>query len=263
VTVVGTRQPNAYGAQLSTQLSTDLALEGYSIVSGGARGVDRCAHTAALRAGGASVAVLACGLDVDYPRQHVGMFNQIAESGVVVSEYALGTHPARHRFLTRNRLVAGLSAGTIVTQAANRSGALNTLNWAEVMLNQPMVVPGPVDTALSQGVLHRLRDGRAQPVWTASHVRELVEASSQFHAEVPEQQAMVFGSGTGVQSMSLNQVTVYDAAGLPGGGGGTLRDIQQETGLSIQLVMRTLKELDKQGLITREGDRWVRVDGQE
>ena len=112
-------------------------------------------------------------------------------------------------------------------------------------------------------MLHRLRDGRAQPVWTASHVRELVEASSQFHAEVPEQQAMVFGSGTGVQSMSLNQVTVYDAAGLPGGGGGTLRDIQQETGLSIQLVMRTLKELDKQGLITREGDRWVRVDGQE
>ena len=262
VTVVGTRQPNAYGAQLSTQLSTDLALAGYSIVSGGARGVDRCAHTAALRAGGASIAVLACGLDVDYPRQHVGMFNQIAESGVVVSEYALGTHPARHRFLTRNRLVAGLSAGTIVTQAANRSGALNTLNWAEVMLNQPMVVPGPVDTALSQGVLHRLRDGRAQPVWTASHVRELVEVSSQFHAEVPEQQAMVFGSGTGVQSMSLNQVTVYDAAGLPGGGGGTLRDIQQETGLSIQLVMRTLKELDKQGLITREGERWVRVDGE-
>ena len=67
MTVVGTRQPNAYGAQLSTQLSTDLALEGYSIVSGGARGVDRCAHTAALRAGGASIAVLACGLDVDYP----------------------------------------------------------------------------------------------------------------------------------------------------------------------------------------------------
>src|SRR5699024_4538755 len=110
----------------------------------------------------------------------------------------------------------------------------------------------------------RRRHTRSKRDWSSDVCSsDLVEASSQFHAEVPEQQAMVFGSGTGVQSMSLNQVTVYDAAGLPGGGGGTLRDIQQETGLSIQLVMRTLKELDKQGLITREGDRWVRVDGQE
>lgn len=261
VTVVGTRQPDAYGAEITTQLSTDLALAGYCIVSGGARGVDHRAHTAALRAGGASVAVLACGLDVDYPRQHGRLFEQLADGGVIVSEYALGTRPARHRFLTRNRLVAGLTGGTIVTQAANRSGALNTLNWAEVMLNQTMVVPGPATTALSQGCLHRLRDGRAQPVWTAAHVRELVDTASEFSSELPAQQMLAFDGSNGVENMSLTQVTVFDAAGLPEGTGGTLREIQQDTGLSIRLVMRTLKELEVKGAVTRHGERWVRRVG--
>ncbi len=262
VTIVGTRELDAYGVTVSQTIARDLALAGYGIVSGGARGVDRVAHQAALDAGNSTIAVLACGLEVDYPKQNQALFSQIAEQGVIVSEYPLETRPARHRFLTRNRLVAALSRGTVVTQAGNRSGALNTLNWAEAMLKPTMAVPGSVTSAANQGCLNRIRDQRASLVASAEHVRELVETPSEYAvhmAENPEQPMLNFDASAGADAMSLTQMTVFDATGIRSDNTGQLSRIQQDTGLPVQLVMRTLKELQTLGFVHRDGDRWIKV----
>lgn len=158
--------------------------------------------------------------------------------------------------------MAALSRGTVVTQAGNRSGALNTLNWAEAMLKPTMAVPGSVTSAANQGCLNRILDQRASLVASAEHVRELVETPSEYAAhmaENPEQPMLNFDGSAGVDAMSLTQMTVFDATGIRSDDTGQLSRIQQDTGLPVQLVMRTLKELQTLGFVHRDGDRWIKV----
>jgi DNA processing protein len=148
-------------------------------VSGAAFGIDQAAHRGALAVRGPTVAVLACGVDRNYPAAHEGLLRHIADTGVVVSEAPPGCAPTRVRFLSRNRLIAALCQGTVVVEAAVRSGALNTANWTERVGRVLMGVPGPVTSAPSQGVHQLVRKGAATLVSSGAEVLELVGASGE------------------------------------------------------------------------------------
>jgi DNA processing protein len=158
VAMVGTRNATEYGELVATDMAATLAEQGWGIVSGGAFGIDAASHRGAMAVGGMTVAVLACGVDVPYPRSHHGLFANILECGVLVSELPPGCAPHRQRFLTRNRLIAALAAGTVVVEAAVRSGAKRTATYTRHLGRPLMVVPGPVTSALSVGCHQLLRD---------------------------------------------------------------------------------------------------------
>ncbi|MFT4187605.1 MAG: DNA-processing protein DprA [Aeromicrobium sp.] len=191
VAVVGARSCTTYGAEMAGDIGADLADRDWTVVSGAAFGIDACAHRGALAVGGGTVAVLACGVDVVYPRAHAALLDRIGAHGWIVSEHAPGATPQKHRFLTRNRLIAALSAGTVVVEAATRSGSLNTLHWADRLGRLSMAVPGPVQSQQSQGVHRAIREGEAVLVTSAAEVAEELDgvgwAAREADREVGEQ----------------------------------------------------------------------------
>jgi DNA processing protein len=158
VAVVGTRAATEYGEQVAADLGLGLAERGWTVVSGLAFGIDAAAHRGALAAPGPTLAVLACGADVAYPKGNRSLYERIVTEGTVVSEHPPGAAPQRLRFLVRNRLIAALSAGTVVVEAAARSGARSTARHAGELFRHVMVVPGPVTSSLSAGCHQLLRD---------------------------------------------------------------------------------------------------------
>jgi DNA processing protein len=169
VAVVGARACSGYGASVARSLGRELAAAGLVVVSGLARGVDAEAHRGALEAGAPTVAVLGCGIDRDYPAAHAELARRIAETGLVVSEYAPGVEPAPWRFPARNRIVAGLTAATVVVEARERSGALITADLALEDGREVFAVPGEITSALSAGANALLKLG-ATPLTTAADV---------------------------------------------------------------------------------------------
>lgn len=169
VAVVGARSCSGYGAQVARTLGRDLAGAGAVVVSGLARGIDAEAHRGALEAGGATIAVLGCGIDRDYPRAHAELARRIAATGLIVSEYPPGVEPAPWRFPARNRIIAGLSLATVVVEARERSGALITADFALEEGREVFVVPGEITSALSLGTNALLRVG-AGPLLCAEDV---------------------------------------------------------------------------------------------
>jgi DNA processing protein len=169
VAVVGARACSAYGASVARMLGRELAAAGLVVVSGLARGVDAEAHRGALEAGGVTVAVLGCGIDRDYPATHAELARRIAQTGLVVAEYAPGVEPAPWRFPARNRLIAGLCAATVVVEARERSGALITADLALDEGREVFTVPGEIGSALSAGTNALLKLG-ASPVTGAGDV---------------------------------------------------------------------------------------------
>ncbi len=160
VAVVGSRSPDEYGLDLAGSIAGGLARAGVAIVSGGAAGVDAAAHRAAVEAGGRTVVVLGCGLDVVYPRAHAPLFERIAASGgALLSEHEDGAPPLRHHFPERNRIVAGLSDAVVVVRARARSGALITAEWARAMGIPILAVPGDARSEHSSGPHALLRAG--------------------------------------------------------------------------------------------------------
>ena len=170
VAVVGSRAATDYGTHQATELSRDLAAMGHTVVSGLAYGVDQAAHRGALLAGGPTIAVMPCGGDRPYPAAHAQLLEVIADRGLVVAEAPPGTAPTRARFLARNRIVAGLSEGTVVVEGAFRSGALTTAQWTNALHRPVMGVPGPVTSAASAGVNQLVRLGQASLVTNAQEV---------------------------------------------------------------------------------------------
>jgi DNA processing protein len=149
VAIVGARACSGYGASVARSLARDVAAAGIVVVSGLARGVDGEAHRCALDAGGTTVAVLGCGIDRDYPAAHADLACRVAESGLIVSEYAPGVEPAPWRFPARNRIVAGLAGATVVVEARERSGALITADLALEEGREVFAVPGEITSVLS------------------------------------------------------------------------------------------------------------------
>lgn len=159
IAVVGARSASPYGIAVAQALSRDLATSGITVVSGLAVGIDGAAHRAALRAGGRTIAVLGCGIDIVYPPGHRRLAEEIAEHGAVVSEFPIGEPPRSFNFPRRNRIVSGLSLGVIVVEAGEHSGSLITARLAAEQGKEVMAVPGQVGTYRTRGTHRLLRDG--------------------------------------------------------------------------------------------------------
>nr|MDA8166095.1 DNA-processing protein DprA [Desulfobacteraceae bacterium] len=169
--VVGARAATSYGRQVAQDMAFQLARKGLVIISGFALGIDTAAHQGALRAGGRTVAVLGNGLDMVYPEQNRKLFDKIAETGTLVSEYPLGTTPDAFRFPARNRIISGLALGVLVVEAAKRSGSLITAHLALEQGREVFAVPGRVDSWKSEGA-HRLLQEGAKLVFRAEDILE-------------------------------------------------------------------------------------------
>jgi DNA processing protein len=174
VSIVGSRACSPYGRVQAETLASELALFGWTVVSGGAYGIDAAAHNGALAVAGRTVVVSAGGVDRPYPRAHEHLYARATASGAVVSECPLGAPPAKHRFLSRNRLIAAMSRGTVVVEAALRSGARSTATAAAELSRHVMAMPGPVTSDLSRGCHEMIRDGAAVLVGGSKDVLELV-----------------------------------------------------------------------------------------
>lgn len=175
VAVVGARACSSYGEHAAAELAAGLADEGVTVVSGGAYGIDAAAHRGALASGGLTVAVLACGVDVSYPKSNTALFDRIAETGLLVSELPPKCSPTKLRFLARNRLIAATTLGTVVVEAAIRSGALNSAGWAEQCGRQVLAVPGSITSRMSEGAHLLIRERNAA---LATNVADILEAIS-------------------------------------------------------------------------------------
>jgi len=254
VSIVGSRAASNYGSHAARLISAGLIDHHWTIISGGAFGIDSAAHTEVLARGGTTIAVQACGLDRPYPRRNHDMLTTIAQhNGALVSEYPPGATPQRHRFLTRNRLIAALSSGTVIIEAAWRSGALNTLSWAAAFGKITMAVPGPITTAQSLGCHERIRNGDAAMVCSADEVRQLLAKIGDI--DVGEQYEMQFAA-TPVQKLSRNEMRIYDATGprpIP------TDQLAHDAGLTIGLTVHLLLSLAQQGLVERNGNAWQRA----
>ncbi|MEV4251729.1 DNA-processing protein DprA [Spirillospora sp. NPDC049652] len=174
VALVGARAASSYGQRIASEMASELGERGWTVVSGGAMGIDAAAHRGALAADGPTVAVLANGVDVPYPACNDGLFAELARRELLISESPPGTAPRRQRFLIRNRVIAALSRGTVVVEAGRRSGALSTAHWARKLGRVVMAVPGPVTSAASVGCHALLRD--PPPALLVTRSEEVIEA---------------------------------------------------------------------------------------
>lgn len=244
--IVGTRACTAYGDHVAADLSAGLAEHDVAIVSGGAYGIDGVAHRAALAADGMTVAVLAGGVDVLYPAGHSALLHRVGATGLLVSEYPPGVRPARHRFLTRNRLVAALSGATVVVEAGIRSGAASTAAWARALGRVVCAVPGPVTSAASTGCHVLLRAG-AELVTRADEVREIIGRAG----ELAEEETRPTNP---LDALTDTERQVYEA--LPGRGVRTTDEIAVASGLPADAILGPLAMLEIAGLIERVDGRW-------
>jgi DNA processing protein len=180
VAVIGSRAATAYGKRISSMLAAELARQGVVVVSGLAMGIDGQAHAGCLQAGGATIGVLGCGVDVIYPRSHAGLYGEVAARGLLISEYPLGTRPEGFRFPARNRIISGLCSGVVVVEATRRSGSLITARLALDQGREVFAVPGRIDSAKSEGT-HRLIQQGAHLVQTAGDILQELELASAIH----------------------------------------------------------------------------------
>ena len=250
VAVVGSRTASGYGQHVATEFGYGLAEAGIVVVSGAAYGIDGCAHRGALAAGGATIAVLACGVDVPYPAGHAGLIARIPEDGLVVSEYPPTHTPARHRFLTRNRLIAALGDGTVVVEAGRRSGAKNTAASTSALGRVLMAVPGPITSASSTGCHELLRSGEAVAV---SSVEEVIESTGRIGADLVESRRQ---SATTIGPPQGDAMRVHEALGLETGH--SADKIAVESGVALSTVRALLPEFELAGLAERVDSGWKR-----
>lgn len=250
VAVVGARAATAYGTHVASVFASDLAACGWSVVSGGAFGIDAAAHSGALAAHGDTIAVLACGVDVAYPPRHDALFARIAADGLLVSEVPPGAAPHRTRFLVRNRVIAALTRGTVVVEAALRSGALSTARDAERMGRPIMVVPGPVTSAMSAGVHRELRRG-ALAVTSAA---EVIEAVGELGADLAPERSSPAGPRDG-----LDPLTARVLDGVPARRPATLESVARTAGVGPAEAAAALGLLEVSGFVRLRPEGWVLV----
>jgi DNA processing protein len=286
VAIVGSRAATAYGSYVAAEFAASVAARGLAVVSGGAFGVDAAAHRGALGADGVTVAVLACGVDTPYPAAHAELFDAIAAQGVIASEWPPGRHVTRLRFLVRNRVIAALATGTLVVEAGQRSGAVNTARHARDLHRRLMAVPGPVTSDLSAGCHQIIREWQGVLVTSAAEVIEHLspagvtpftesEAAGGRPPESgpagggdPDEPVQPTGSPDTIRPpagrqappvlprdlLDLESATVLDA--MPRRGGmGTIR-VAQRAGVAPATAARCLGKLATVGFVERCDDGW-------
>lgn len=249
VAVVGARASTSYGDETTMSICYELAERGYAVVSGAAYGIDGAAHRAALAAGGDTVAVLASGVDVPYPRANAALLTTIADKGAIVSETPPGGAPARLRFLARNRIIAALSVGTVVVEAGLRSGARNTTHHARNLDRHVMAVPGPVTSQASAGAHQEIREG-AHLVTDAA---EILEVIGRMGTDLAPRKHGASRVEDGL-SPELRRVWQWLHPSRSLG----VDDILLASGLSLAEVMTALSDLELRGLAEQLLDGWRR-----
>ena len=238
--VVGTRKPTAYGRESAYQLSYEMARAGVTIVSGLARGIDAIAHRAALEAGQRTLAVLGSGVDVIYPREHTQLAAEIVQNGALISEHPLGTRPNAQNFPRRNRIMSGMTLGTVIVEAGEGSGALLTANHALEQNREVFAVPGNIFSPSSLGTNRLIRDSAAKLVFDYTDVLEELNLSSvgrqiEMTALFPQDES---------ESKVLSYVT-YDPIHID--------EIIRSSGLNISMVSSTLAMMELKGLVRQVG----------
>lgn len=253
VSVVGARAATGYGDMVAAEMGYGLSSAGMTVVSGAAYGIDGAAHRGALRAGGPTVAVLGCGIDIPYPAGHSSLLESIAGDGLVISEYPPGTTPARHRFLVRNRLIAALSSATVVVEAGVRSGARNTATTAAALGKVVLAVPGPITSAMSVGCHDLLRTGAATLAGSVAEVLEAVGPVGE-HLRAPEKTRRRHTDGLTDQALRVHEALRRDV-------GASAEEIAVDSGVPLDRARALLPELEITGHAERHEDGWRQAKG--
>ena len=257
VAMVGSRAATGYGAHVAGEIAADLGEQGWTIVSGGAYGIDAAAHRGALVTAGATIAVLACGVDHPYPAGHENLFADIAAQGLVISEWPPGRHPARLRFLVRNRVIAAFTCGTVIVEAGQRSGALNTARHAANLGRPLMAVPGPVTSAQSAGCHRIIREWGATCVTCADDIIEMLSpVGSAYSPAGPTGSPGAPGSSSAPSRDELDSDSARVLDALPARGGAGTSTIAVEAGVHLDTVLRCLGLLAGCGFIERCDQGW-------
>lgn len=254
VAMVGSRSATRYGESVALRFASELATSedgGWTVISGGAFGIDAASHRGALLAGGPTVAVCANGLDKPYPPGNAALIESIRVGGLLVSELPPGSSPNKAGFLQRNRIIAALSQGTVVIEAALRSGARNTASWANALGRTVMAVPGPVTSAMSVTPHNLIRDGEASLVATSDDVRTLLAPMGRGPV------VAVTGQARPGEDLSAAAMAVREA--LPGRGALSLSEVALISGESVPRCLQALHELATNGLAARNEDGYWRL----
>ena len=249
IAIVGTRTPTPYGREAATVLSRGLAETGLTVVSGLALGIDGVAHRAALESGGRTIAVLAGGLDGVYPKEHTGLFKQIQEQGAVVSEQPLGVRPDSRSFPRRNRLISGMTLGSVVVEAAEGSGARHTVYHAMEQDREVFCVPGSIFSPASGFTNRMIKEGAKLVTGIGDILEELNIAEStkgvKEPRKAPEQLPFIEADGEDPEEMALlghlTDAPIH------------IDDLRRNTGLPITSVSSTLTMLELKGKIKQVG----------
>ena len=260
VALVGSRDPSIYGTEATTHLAAELARRGYTVISGGAMGIDIAAHRAALTQQGSdlpTIAFMAGGLDRLYPAQNLDALNMIVDRGLIMSEVSVGNTPTRWRFLERNRLIAALARHTIVVEARWRSGALNTARHAMEIGRTLWAVPGQINSPNSVGTNRLLRDGLAQTLTEAADILEYDAAAGFELGTEHESEWDQAASSSALDELTERQGRVWDDLSPRSYRG--VDEIAAALGLSARDVMADLFHLGRCGLAESSGTSWRKV----
>ena len=244
VGIVGTRQPTEYGIKWTRQISTALAKNGFTVVSGMAEGIDTESHSAALKAGGRTIAVMGTGVDVIYPHKNRDLYQQILKSGIVISEYPAKTPPNRTHFPRRNRIIAGLSRAVLVMEAPLKSGALITATYANEFSRDVYALPGRIDDQPSQGCLKLISQGAGLINHELNELLIMLGAIPQINIEIetPLVKSPLIPNLAPELQQIIN-ILAIDALSFD--------FIIQKTGMNAAIVSSSLLQLELMGLVTQ------------
>jgi len=237
--VVGTRRASVYGRQVTEEIVADLARSKITIVSGLAKGIDSVAHHSALEAGGRSIAVFACGLDIVYPAENANLARRIIQQGALISEYPLGTRPKADNFPRRNRIMSGLSLGVLIVEAGETSGAMITAHLALEQNREVFAIPGSILSPASRGTNHLIQEG-------AKLVRDYTDILEELNltavAQQIEMKEIIPASDT--ESLLLKQLSAEPIH---------IDEVCRSSGLPMSMVSSTLAMMELKGLVKQVG----------
>ena len=253
VGVVGSRKATTYGLKVASTFAKDLGMAGLTIISGGARGIDSAAHNGALKTNGKTIAVLGCGIDVVYPYENTELFKQIVRNGAIITEFPPGTGPMAKNFPTRNRIISGLSQGILVVEAARKSGAMITAEFALDEGREVYCVPGSIFSPTSVGTHSLIKQG-------AKIVQRPEDILEDFHLLLQKPLKVKMPDLFSGMSEDCEQVTNKVLDVLNFNEAKTLEEIVTASGLPLNVISSVLLNLQVNGYVAEQiGKRYIRL----
>ena len=263
VAIVGSRHASDHGRRMAGRLAEELAERGITVVSGLAHGIDGAAHKGALRAHGRTIAVMGCGLKTVYPRHHKDLAEQIVRSGAILTELSYEVSPQRKNFVPRNRIIAGLSWGTVVVEAASRSGALSTARFAQEENREVFALPGRASDENSLGANRLIKENGAQLITGVDDILEAIKDRFDIHTRLKTLPAKDAETGDSLSENVLkpeldgDETLIYDTLSNEPK---HIDDLSRISGLDVGRVSSLLGILELRGLVERlAGTRFRRV----